>query len=149
MVESFQKNSVKNIGLGGQLLWKGFLKIQIFEVLYFLRICPIFVGCVHNFGRSDRDIFNREDLRFLKDLCHGKLFEKKWNCVCSAQASPGIIFWKGKTCFESVDKGDAIICFYCIIFETSSKMLEIVMQLFVLIASYFKHVQNCLKIMMQ
>ena len=50
-----KKNSVKNIGLGDQHLIKIFLKILIFEVLYFLKMCPIFVGCVHNFGKSDGD----------------------------------------------------------------------------------------------
>ena len=32
-----------------------FLKILIFKILYFLRLCPIFVGSVHNFGKSDND----------------------------------------------------------------------------------------------
>ena len=32
------------------------LKSLIFEVLYFLKICPIFFGSVHNFDRSDNDI---------------------------------------------------------------------------------------------
>ena len=54
MVESSKK---KNIGLGNQLLLKiFFLKILIFYMLYFLKICPIFVGSGHNFGRSDGDI---------------------------------------------------------------------------------------------
>ena len=35
--------------------WAQFLKILIFKVLYFLKLCPIFVGSVHNFGRSDND----------------------------------------------------------------------------------------------
>ena len=56
LVESFQFFSFKNIGLGDQLLLiVFFLKILIFEVLYFLKMCPIFVGSVHNFGRSDGD----------------------------------------------------------------------------------------------
>jgi hypothetical protein len=28
----------------------------IFKVLCFLKMCPIFVSSVHNFGRSDDDI---------------------------------------------------------------------------------------------
>ena len=58
LVESFQFFSVKNIGLGDQLSLKvNFLKILIFDVvLYFLKMCPIFVGSVHNFGYSDDDI---------------------------------------------------------------------------------------------
>ena len=27
-----------------------------FKVLYFLKICPIFVCSIHNFGKSDDDI---------------------------------------------------------------------------------------------
>ena len=30
-----------------------FLKILIFKILYFLKLCPIFVGSVHNFGNYD------------------------------------------------------------------------------------------------
>ena len=33
-----------------------FLKILFSKILYFLKMCPIFVGSVHNFGRSDSDI---------------------------------------------------------------------------------------------
>ena len=33
-----------------------FLKTLIFKVLYLLKICPIFVGSVHNFGKSADDI---------------------------------------------------------------------------------------------
>ena len=32
-----------------------FVKILIFKILYFLKLCPIFVSSVHNFGRSDDD----------------------------------------------------------------------------------------------
>ena len=54
LVESFQNNfSMKNIWLGDQLLLKMFLKIFIFQILYFLKLGLIFVGSVHNFGRSD------------------------------------------------------------------------------------------------
>ena len=59
MIESFQgkKDSLKNIGLGDQLsVKKMFLKILIFEILYFLKMCPIFIGSVHSFGISDDDI---------------------------------------------------------------------------------------------
>ena len=56
LVESFQKKiSKKNIRLGDQLLSKMFLKILIFKILYFLKLCPIFVGSDHNFDRSDND----------------------------------------------------------------------------------------------
>ena len=30
-----------------------FLKVLIFKILYFLKLCPIFVGSVHNFDNSD------------------------------------------------------------------------------------------------
>ena len=43
--------SVKNIRLGDQ-----FLQILIFKVLCFLKKGPIFVGSVHNFGRSEDDM---------------------------------------------------------------------------------------------
>ena len=37
--------------------WK-FLKTLIFKVLYLLKMCPIFVGSVHNFGNTpDRTLF--------------------------------------------------------------------------------------------
>ena len=50
-----KKNSLKDIGLGDQLK-KMFLKILIFKILYFLRMCPIFVGSVHHFDRSENII---------------------------------------------------------------------------------------------
>ena len=31
------------------------MKTLIFKVLYLLKMCPIFVGSVHNFGKSDDD----------------------------------------------------------------------------------------------
>ena len=34
---------------------KMFLKFLIFKILYFLKLCPIFVGSVHNFGRSESE----------------------------------------------------------------------------------------------
>ena len=47
---------MKNVRLGDQLLLKKmFWKILIFKILYFLRLCPIFVGSVHNFSKSDND----------------------------------------------------------------------------------------------
>ena len=48
--------TLKNIGLGDQLLLMKFLKTLIFNVLYLLKMCPIFVGSVHNFGKSEDDI---------------------------------------------------------------------------------------------
>ena len=33
-----------------------FLIAMIFEVLYFLKMCLIFVGTLHNFGRSHNDM---------------------------------------------------------------------------------------------
>ena len=50
-----EKKSVKNIWLGDQLLLKNFLKISIFKILYFLKLCPILVGSVYNFGMSDNE----------------------------------------------------------------------------------------------
>ena len=43
---SEKKLSMKNIWLGDQLL-----------ILYFLKLCPIFVSSVHDFGKSEDDIF--------------------------------------------------------------------------------------------
>ena len=34
---------------------KFFLKNLIFKILYFLKLCPVFVSSVHNFGNSDND----------------------------------------------------------------------------------------------
>ena len=34
---------------------KMFLKLLIFKILYFLKLCPIFVGSVHNFSKSNDD----------------------------------------------------------------------------------------------
>ena len=47
--------TVKHIKLGDQILSKMFLKFLIFKILYFLKLCPICVGSVPNFGRSDDD----------------------------------------------------------------------------------------------
>ena len=46
---------MKNIQLGDQLLLQMFLKFMVFKILYFLKLCPIFVGSVHNFGSTDDD----------------------------------------------------------------------------------------------
>ena len=50
-----KKNSMKNIWLGDQSLVNFFLKILIFKILYVLKLRPIFVGSVHNFGKSEDD----------------------------------------------------------------------------------------------
>ena len=48
---------MKNIGLGDQLLLKkNVFETLIFKTRYFLKMCPFFVGSVHNFGRSDDDM---------------------------------------------------------------------------------------------
>ena len=44
---------MKNIQLGDQLLLKIFFENFDFKILYFLKLCPIFVGSVHYFGKSD------------------------------------------------------------------------------------------------
>ena len=46
---------MKNIRLGDELLLKYVFENLIFKILYFLKLCPIFVDSVHNFGRSDDD----------------------------------------------------------------------------------------------
>ena len=43
--------TVKNIGIGDQLVKK------VLITYFFQKMCPISVGSVHNFGRSDGDIF--------------------------------------------------------------------------------------------
>ena len=48
--------SVENIRVGDNFNKWNFLKTLIFKVLYFLKMCPIFVGSVHNFGRSYDDM---------------------------------------------------------------------------------------------
>ena len=47
---------MKDIRQGGQLINFFFFENFDFKVLYLLKMCPIFVGFVHNFGRSDGDI---------------------------------------------------------------------------------------------
>ena len=44
---------MKNIELREQLLTKIVFEKFVFKILYFLNTCPVFVGSVHNFGRSD------------------------------------------------------------------------------------------------
>ena len=56
MVESFQiLFSLINIRLGDQLLVKNIIENFDFQNTSFLKMCPIFVAFVHNFGRSDGD----------------------------------------------------------------------------------------------
>ena len=50
--------SVNNIKLGDQLLLMKFFETLIFKALYLLKMCPIFVGSVHNFSKSDDDIIS-------------------------------------------------------------------------------------------
>ena len=56
LVKSFQKKNLNNFWLVDQLILMKFLKTLIFKVLYLLKMCPIFVGSVHNFGKSADDI---------------------------------------------------------------------------------------------
>ena len=51
-----KKISVKNIWLEDQLILKKFFEKIDFKVLYLLKMCPIFVSSVQNFGESDDDI---------------------------------------------------------------------------------------------
>ena len=56
LVESFQNNKKKICE--EYLIWRPTYIIEnfwtlIFKVLYLLKICPIFVGYAHNFGKSD------------------------------------------------------------------------------------------------
>ena len=57
-----------------------FLKSLIFEVLYFLKMCPIFVGSVHNFGKSDDE--NISEKVFISNRCisvlMSNLIKKSW-----------------------------------------------------------------------
>jgi hypothetical protein len=48
--------SVKNIRLGVKLLQIKMFENFDFKALHCLKMCPIFVGSVHNFGRSDDDM---------------------------------------------------------------------------------------------
>ena len=62
LVESYKKkNSVKNIWLEDQLILMNFfenLKVIIFKVLFLLKMSPIFVSSVYNFGKSNNDIIH-------------------------------------------------------------------------------------------
>ena len=52
-----KKFSLKNIGLGDQLLLKNvFENFDFYDTIFSNFLCPIFVGFVHNFGRSDYDM---------------------------------------------------------------------------------------------
>ena len=46
---------MKNIRLGDQLLLKNVFENFDFKILSFLKLRPIFVGSVHNNGKSDND----------------------------------------------------------------------------------------------
>ena len=57
LVKSFQKNFCEeNLIRRPTFINEIFLKTLIFKVLYLLKMCPIFVGSVHNFGESEDDI---------------------------------------------------------------------------------------------
>ena len=57
LVKSFQKkNSVKNVWSEDQFILMKFFENFDFEGTYLLKMCPIFVSSVHNFGKSDNDI---------------------------------------------------------------------------------------------
>ena len=51
-----KKNFMKNFGLGDQLLLKFVFENFDFQILYFLKLYPIFVGYVQKFGKSDNDM---------------------------------------------------------------------------------------------
>ena len=55
LVESFQKIFCDKYLTRRPFLLMKFLKTLIFKVLIFLKMCPIFVGSVHNFDKSDND----------------------------------------------------------------------------------------------
>ena len=50
-----KKISMKNICLGDKLLSRNGIENFDYTILYFLKLCPIFVGSVHNFGKSDNN----------------------------------------------------------------------------------------------
>ena len=84
--------SVENIRAGVQLL-------NIYDILfwklYFLKIWPIFVGSVHNFGRSD--LLNWKKNKFTRCLCRfmPNLQKKmKWNLMVTFLASARAKFWQ-------------------------------------------------------
>ena len=47
----------------------------MFEVLNFLKICPIFVGTVHDFGRSDGKIIDAQLDQKIGDGCYCWIIE--------------------------------------------------------------------------
>ena len=66
-----------------------FLKILIFKILYFLKLGLIFVGSVHNFGRSDDDKFSEKMLISTRCI-HGfmsNLIKKSWTLIRSGPPS--------------------------------------------------------------
>ena len=46
---------MKNIRLGDQLLLNSFFENFDFLDILSLKLCPVFVSSVHNFGKSDDD----------------------------------------------------------------------------------------------
>ena len=50
------------------------MKTLIFKVLYLLKMCAIFVGSVHNFGKSDKYLFPIDALMVLMP----NLIKKSW-----------------------------------------------------------------------
>ena len=61
--------------------------ILIFEILYFLKMCPIFVGSVINFGRSEGDItyLVKKGLFLLKWIHYTRFAQK----CCTVMLEPG------------------------------------------------------------
>ena len=58
-----------------------FLKYFIFKVLYLLKMCPIFVGSVHNFCKSDDDTLFSEKVLIFARCISGlmpNLIKKSW-----------------------------------------------------------------------
>ena len=73
----FPKKVFIDIGLGDELLWKSFFQNFIFKILHFLKMCPILVGSVHNFGNSDGDIILKKCLFLLDAYLHGFMSNSK------------------------------------------------------------------------
>ena len=55
LVKSFQKKILSKKNWTRRLIFNN-LKILMFNILYFIKICPIFVGSVHSFSSPDGDI---------------------------------------------------------------------------------------------
>ena len=56
---------MKNIWLGDQLLLQYVFENIDFKILYILKLCPIFVSSIHNFGKSDDYIIYWKSTYFL------------------------------------------------------------------------------------